>query len=281
MSTFTTSLAMLGLAALGVVGWQASRPVPDVPSPVALPADPVFASALPGLPALPARMSAEPPRDHLTLPPDLGPNGMPCGLQVRAEPVAPAMVALTIEDACRPDTPVVVDHGGLRVTLRTDPQGHAALLLPALSDPARVELRIADGGMTRHCPGSRPGPVSTAWRCPGPAARALRSMRMNWAPRIAQSGPCPSRSHRPSARCRPGSRWPSVGLGCSRKFTPIRATGPGRRGSCACRLQAACGQTVAGAAVRDGGLPAPRSRSRCPIAPLRRRKRGCKISIRT
>ena len=243
MSTFTTSLAMLGLAALGAISWQASRPTPGAPGPVVIPADPVLASALPGLQPLPARLSSEPPRRHLILPPELGPNGMPCGLQVWAEPTAPAMVALTIQDACLPDTPVVVDHAGLRIALRTDQQGHATLLLPALSDPARVELRIADelrDAVTVAVPDlAHYHRAALAWT--GPARVALHAHEMGAADRD------PGHVH-PGATGRP--RDAILGRGgylsifeAAQVYTYPRDR-PGRAGLVRLSVEAGCGQTV-------------------------------------
>lgn len=140
MSSCTTSFAMLALAAIGVAGWQVSQTEPETSMHAEIPADPVLAMALPGAPALPVRLTDEPAWPDLMLPPELGANGMPCGLQISAEAAAPAMVHLTISDACRPLDQIALRHAGLTIGLLTDAQGGTQVSLPALSDPARVEL---------------------------------------------------------------------------------------------------------------------------------------------
>ena len=142
MSTLSTGLAMLGLAAVGMVGWQASRTATDTPAPIEVPGDPALSIALVGLPALPAALSEEPARNQLLLPPELGSNGLPCGLQLRAESQPPAMIALSVRDACRPGARYQLSHNGLTIDLESDAQGEVALMLPALSDPARVSLGL-------------------------------------------------------------------------------------------------------------------------------------------
>jgi len=145
MSSFTTSLGMLALAALGMAGWQFSQtehpPLPTIDAP----AEVHMALALPGLPALPARLTTEPARAAITLPPELGSNGLPCGLQVYAHAVPPAMVALEINDACAPEQTYQLQHAGIEIAIESNAQGEAALHLPAFSDPARIDVTRVDG----------------------------------------------------------------------------------------------------------------------------------------
>ncbi|MEM9317677.1 MAG: hypothetical protein AAGA70_01570 [Pseudomonadota bacterium] len=141
MSRFTTSLALLGLAAIAVAGWQA-RHAPEPPAELRadIPSDPIFAAALPGLPPLPARVTRSNAPEPLRLPPQMGRFGLSCGADVTARAEAPAIIILEINDACAPGRSVLISHAGIELTLETNALGQSVVHLPALSDPARISV---------------------------------------------------------------------------------------------------------------------------------------------
>jgi hypothetical protein len=75
----------------------------------------------------------------------LSPLGLPCGLDLTADAVEPAMLALGIAAPCHPGARVTVSHANLTVALHTDAVGLVTLDLPALESPARVTVRLPDG----------------------------------------------------------------------------------------------------------------------------------------
>lgn len=144
MSSLTTGIGVLALAAIGLAGWQVRQP-PAFPQEVNLPADPVLVASLPGLQPLPARLAMEPQARPLALPTETAADGSTCGLQITARAVPPATIALTLEDACRPDAVYHLRHGGLELSLQADAAGRIQEALPAFSDPARMEIFTSDG----------------------------------------------------------------------------------------------------------------------------------------
>lgn len=149
MSSITTGMGMLALAAIGWVGWQSQQSdLAVVPPTIAIPMDPILAAALPGVPALPTRITTEPAQEPLNLPQELGASGVACGLHVSVSQAPPALAELSISDPCAPGGRVEVQHAGLSIGILTDAQGRAELTLPLMSDPARIEV-LTEGSL-RH-----------------------------------------------------------------------------------------------------------------------------------
>ena len=146
MSSLTTSLGVLAFVAIGVAGWQASRPEPTGSLQIEIPQDPIVAVALPGLPELPSRLLSEPAAANLVLPPELGTNGLPCGVRVTTEVFEPATVSMVLGDACEPFADYELHHAGLTLAVQADAQGNARVDLPAMERPARIEI-VRDGGI--------------------------------------------------------------------------------------------------------------------------------------
>ena len=142
MSSFSTGIGMLALAAIGMVGYQAAKN-PLTNQTQSIPSDPVVAVALPGIAALPARIAMEPAPARV-MPPDedIG-SGITCGASIRAEARPPAMIALSFSDPCRPGTSLIARHDTLALSTITDAAGRAELLVPAFSTPARIIVEIA------------------------------------------------------------------------------------------------------------------------------------------
>lgn len=71
--------------------------------------------------------------------------GLPCGLSLAGEAGGLAMITLHIADPCRPDTQMMIEHGGLRFTVETDFTGSAEVSVPALQSPANIVLAQSSG----------------------------------------------------------------------------------------------------------------------------------------
>ncbi|MEM9755571.1 MAG: hypothetical protein AAF914_06240 [Pseudomonadota bacterium] len=105
-----------------------------IPVTPAIPSSPVSLRPIPDLTPGPGRQ-----------PLDTGRAGLPCGARLSAEARPAAMVALSITDPCRPDTNLILSHGGLSITVTTDPMGAAEIVMPAFADPAAFTVQIGQG----------------------------------------------------------------------------------------------------------------------------------------
>ncbi|MEM1272454.1 MAG: hypothetical protein AAGF88_01485 [Pseudomonadota bacterium] len=145
MSSLTPVAAIGALVALGLAGWQAASTPPNIPRDVPIPTDPAWAVSLPGVAALPARLNSEAPRPPLILPNDTTRLGLACGIEMRAEAVPPAMVALEIVDPCDPQQEIAISHAGIRVTAQSDGMGAVAVSLPVFANPADILVETTGG----------------------------------------------------------------------------------------------------------------------------------------
>ncbi|PWK61666.1 hypothetical protein [Roseicyclus mahoneyensis] len=149
------SITLAALCGSGVAAFVhydlAATPVRAEVGAVVLTAGPAPASTPPAQPEAPTQAleqggpippTAETPREDAVA---LSPLGLPCGLNVSAEAMPGAMVALDIIDPCAPETRVDITHGALRFSGRTDAMGLLTLDIPALETPAFFTVRLETG----------------------------------------------------------------------------------------------------------------------------------------
>lgn len=155
LKLFLRSVALFALCGAGIVAFVhydlAASPVRAEVGTVVLTAGPApmpvpLAQPLAPMPIqadiTPAPPTTDPPRDEAVA---VSPLGVPCGLNVSAEAMPGAMVALDIIDACAPETRVDITHGALRFSARTDAMGLLTLDIPAMETPAFFTVRLETG----------------------------------------------------------------------------------------------------------------------------------------
>jgi hypothetical protein len=96
-------------------------------------------------PAIPEAPDAAPGVPASGSPEGFSPLGLPCGLDLAAEALPGATIALDVSAPCHPDAVVTVSHAGLTFTARTGIVGLLTLDLPAMERAARVSVRLEDG----------------------------------------------------------------------------------------------------------------------------------------
>lgn len=73
------------------------------------------------------------------------PLAFDCKIKLRADGLRDARVKLTILAPCREGEVIIISHSGLRFSEKITASGQLILTIPALSNPAKINVRFANG----------------------------------------------------------------------------------------------------------------------------------------
>ena len=73
------------------------------------------------------------------------PLALDCKIRLRADGLRDARVKLTILAPCREGEIIIISHSGLRFSEKITASGQLTLTIPALSNPAKINVRFANG----------------------------------------------------------------------------------------------------------------------------------------
>lgn len=159
-----------------VIADMPKAPVVADPAPIVT-ADLSPSAAAPAPPVVdlsPAPAGVAGKADPLIVTPPALPNLAPapvvadaCAPSLRLAAAPQAMIGVSLVAPCAPDARVVIGHGGLSITGKTNAQGSLFLSIPALEVDATVSVRFADA-------------TETAQSVRVPAMATLRRMGVQW-----------------------------------------------------------------------------------------------------
>lgn len=121
----------------------AMAPVPQSAPPLRIAAGTPFPPQTP-VPS-PVAFTPDPPPAEVQVPPPLLAEAPECPVTLDLFADEGATLSLSLIAPCRPDQGLVLRHGGIAVTYRTNAAGSLFLTLPALDARGDISLRFADG----------------------------------------------------------------------------------------------------------------------------------------